>query len=537
MSSKRRRRAWEDAGEDREGDGDSDADPFGFDAAAAEERAIAARRARLRTEKKVVAVRPKTAVPRAAEKGDKVPESRQSASTGVAPDTAGNGVSEGPATQPQPHSGNGTARGNGGGLELRAALLQLRDAKKTEANGTTRESPVKVSQAKKRQRAKLAPHADVVEPDFDMFADTPEGGDAEGARPRAARPTVRGIDDAADADGYARLQLDEAMDDGKYIAGPALGQGMFSSVYRATCTEDGSAVAVKVLRNNDVMRRAGREEVHILQRIVDADPMDRRHCVRMVGHFEHRGHVVIVFEELAMNLRDVVKRFGGGGGIRLAAVRLYASQLLSALHLLGHLGIVHADIKPDNAIVSEDKAIVKLCDFGSAMDELSGETDPTPYLVSRFYRAPEVILGVLPYTRALDMWSVGCVLYELYTGRIAFPGSSNNDMLLLMQNRIGAIPSRMARRASFRGSHYDEAGRFIYNDTDTGSVRARVMPERGAQADAMGSDIMAASAEDDDRPSAHLLVDLLDAILVIDPAKRISASDALKMPFFSVAKS
>jgi serine/threonine-protein kinase PRP4 len=275
----------------------------------------------------------------------------------------------------------------------------------------------------------------------------------------------------------------------------------------------------------------------VLQRIVDADPDDRRHCVRMLGHFEHRGHSVIVFEEMAMNLRDVVKRFGGGGGIRLAAVRLYASQLLRALHLLGQLGIVHADIKPDNALVSADKGVVKLCDFGSAMDEAAGETDATPYLVSRFYRAPEVILGVLPYTRALDTWSLGCVLYELYTGRIAFPGRSNNDMLRLVQEQRGAVPGRLTRRAAFRDRHYDDAGRFLsrYVDAATGAdaVRAVAVPERAARGEAMRDAVLAAAVDDDDRASAPLLADLLDAMLVVDPAKRVSAGDALKMPLFA----
>ena len=86
-------------------------------------------------------------------------------------------------------------------------------------------------------------------------------------------------------------------------------------------------------------------------------------------------------------------------------------------------------IKKDNIIVNDSKAFLKLCDFGSA--SYLSENEITPYLVSRFYRAPEIILGC-SYNYAVDVWSVGCTLFELYTGKILFPGKTNNHMLKLM---------------------------------------------------------------------------------------------------------
>lgn len=84
--------------------------------------------------------------------------------------------------------------------------------------------------------------------------------------------------------------------------------------------------------------------------------------------------------------------------------------------------------------MNDRRTVVKLCDFGSAM--FSGDNEITPYLCSRFYRAPEVILG-LPYDHPMDMWSIGCVVYELLTGRILFPGKTNNEMLKLMMDVKG----------------------------------------------------------------------------------------------------
>jgi serine/threonine-protein kinase PRP4 len=89
-----------------------------------------------------------------------------------------------------------------------------------------------------------------------------------------------------------------------------------------------------------------------------------------------------------MNLRDVIKRFGKDVGLNMRAVRAYAHQLFLALSLLRKCSVVHADIKPDNILVSENKSTLKVCDLGSASDAADG--DITPYLVSRFYRAPEI---------------------------------------------------------------------------------------------------------------------------------------------------
>ena len=87
-------------------------------------------------------------------------------------------------------------------------------------------------------------------------------------------------------------------------------------------------------------------------------------------------------------------------------------------------------------------------------------SDITPYLVSRFYRAPEIILG-LKYDFNLDLWSFGTTVYELCTGKIMFPGHSNNQMLHLFQQLKGKIPNKLVRRGHFRLQHFDEACSFL----------------------------------------------------------------------------
>jgi serine/threonine-protein kinase PRP4 len=175
-----------------------------------------------------------------------------------------------------------------------------------------------------------------------------------------------------------------------------VGKGVFSIVIKCVDlkVKDGDPVAIKVIRNNDTMRKAAEKERSILSMIKDRDPENRRHCVRLLSHFEFRNHVALVFDYQQMNLRETLKKFGKDVGINIGAVRMYARQLLVALRHLADLKIVHADIKLDNILCSGDLKQVKLCDFGSAFRETDTDNDPTPYLVSRFYRAPEIILGL-----------------------------------------------------------------------------------------------------------------------------------------------
>jgi serine/threonine-protein kinase PRP4 len=85
---------------------------------------------------------------------------------------------------------------------------------------------------------------------------------------------------------------------------------------------------------------------------MEADPDDKKHLIRLLRTFEHRGHLCLVFESLSMNLREVVKRYGKDVGLNLRAVRAYASQMFLALALMKKCELMHADLKPDNILVS-----------------------------------------------------------------------------------------------------------------------------------------------------------------------------------------
>lgn len=155
-----------------------------------------------------------------------------------------------------------------------------------------------------------------------------------------------------DTDGYYRVRIGEQLD-GRYRVYGYTGAGVFGSVVRATDTSRAnSKVAIKIIRNNDMMRKTGVRELEVLKKLNEADRLDKYHVLQLFRQFYHRNHLCLVFENLSMNLREVLKKYGNNVGLHMKAVRSYAQQLLLSLKLLKKCNILHADIKPDNILVS-----------------------------------------------------------------------------------------------------------------------------------------------------------------------------------------
>lgn len=365
----------------------------------------------------------------------------------------------------------------------------------------------------------------------DIFGETPtrvrKSGRGDGL------PIIRsGLhDNWDDAEGYYSYQFGELLD-GRYEVTAGHGKGVFSTVVRAKDLKAGigdpDEVAIKIIRNNETMHKAGQLEVQILKKLVGADPENRRHCVRFLSSFKYRNHLCLVFESLHMNLREVLKKFGRNIGLKLTAVRAYAKQLFLALKHLKNCGVLHCDIKPDNMLVNEAKNVLKLCDFGNAM--FAGKNEITPYLVSRFYRAPEIILG-LTYDHPMDIWSVGCCLYELYTGKVLFPGHTNNDMLRLHMELKGPFPKKMLRKGAFTDQHFDQDLNFHATEEDPVTKKTITRVILNIKPKDIGSIVVGSSGEDP-KMLANFK-DLLEKIFVLDPEKRLQVHQALSHPFIS----
>ena len=202
--------------------------------------------------------------------------------------------------------------------------------------------------------------------DFDMFAEefdeakfaaaAPKKGEADGTIQGQANGIAGGIVDGDDKDGYYKIRPTELLD-GRYKIEATLGRGMFSGVARAKDVATGKIVAVKIMRNNDALRKGGFTEIAILQKLNAADVDNKRHIIRFERSFEYKGHLCMAFESLSLNLREVIKKYGNNIGINLDSVRSYAYQIFVALAHMRNCHVIHADLKPDNILVSHTQRL------------------------------------------------------------------------------------------------------------------------------------------------------------------------------------
>lgn len=370
----------------------------------------------------------------------------------------------------------------------------------------------------------------------DMFAEAPVTKSAP-VEKSATKLDVGMMDNWDDAEGYYLTILGEEIDD-RYRVTANLGRGMFASVVRAIDKKaKDKPVAIKIVRNNESMRKAGVKEVDILKDLAANDPEDKKHIVRLLRSFDHKGHLCMVFENMDMNLREVLKKFGRDVGINLKAIRAYAQQLFLSLSLMRKCQYLHADLKPDNILVNEARSSVKLADLGSASPITENVT--APYLVSRFYRAPEVILGI-EYDYGIDMWSTGCTLFELYTGKILFTGRNNNNMLRNIMECRGKFPHKLLRKGSLTYEYFDDLLNFRSQDQDrttgrvvTKTIDIKAKPVRDLRSRLIPKDKKLGEQE---RKELEAFADLLDKCLDLRPEKRITPLEALKHPFITRTK-
>ena len=383
--------------------------------------------------------------------------------------------------------------------------------------------------------------------ELDMFADDGDDDDmfapVDATMKPAARSTkpARALDESLldnwdYPDGHYRIILGELLD-GRYAVQQQIGKGTFATVVRAQDSRTGNAVAVKIACNNETMYKAGTKEMDMLNLLNQNDQDDKKHIIRLLRNFDHKGHLCLVFENLSADLREVLKKFGRNVGLNLKAIRSYAQQMFLALSHMKKCQILHADLKPDNILVSEKRNLLKICDLGTAA--FAEDAEVTPYLVSRFYRAPEVILG-MPFDYAIDMWSIGCTLYELYTGRILFAGADNNQMLRAIQECRGKFPIRMLKRSMLAEKHFDMDGNFFSQERDklTGKATMRQMIFNKI---ALGKDLRSRLSgntkgmKPEEVKEHAAFVDLMDKCLQLDPARRVTPNEALRHGFLTHA--
>ena len=238
----------------------------------------------------------------------------------------------------------------------------------------------------------------------------------------------------------------------RYEVVKKLGKGSFGAVMKCYDHKEREYVALKILKNKKRLYKQGLVEAKLIRHLNDNDPEDKKNIIKRLDQFVFRKHLMITFEILSVNLYEFIK-MNNFQGFSLNLIKRFAIQILISLYYLNEHNIVHCDLKPENILLRKiNKSGIKIIDFGSGCFE--NEKIYT-YIQSRFYRAPEIVLGI-PYNSGIDMWSFGCILYELYIGYPLFPGEDEKDHMALMMEVKGIPPRSVLARSSRRKVFFDE---------------------------------------------------------------------------------
>ncbi|XP_049573844.1 cyclin-dependent kinase-like 5 [Syngnathus scovelli] len=218
-----------------------------------------------------------------------------------------------------------------------------------------------------------------------------------------------------------------------------VGEGAYGVVLKCRHKETNELVAIKKFKDseeNEEVKETTLRELKMLR------TLKQDNIVELKEAFRRRGKLYLVFEYVERNMLELLEELPNGAAPD--KVRSYIYQLIKAINWCHKNEIVHRDIKPENLLISSED-VLKLCDFGFARN-LSEGTDAnyTEYVATRWYRSPELLLGA-PYGKAVDMWSVGCILGELSDGQPLFPGESEIDQLFTIQKVLGPLPAEQMK--------------------------------------------------------------------------------------------
>ena len=343
-----------------------------------------------------------------------------------------------------------------------------------------------------------------------------------------------------------------------YAVVAELGQGTFGSVWR--CEKEGEArYAVKVIRSIKRYTKSARVESSILERVnarfeeerggsdADNDGKKLRFCLRLFEHFTWKDHYCIVTEVLGISLYDVVKR-NKYNGFHLRHVRQILKYLLQGLHFLHSVcHIVHTDLKLENILLVDDGAVkemlekhertgefgqvsgefnrmIRIIDFGGACIMKPGEPLQDAVINTRQYRSPEVTLEV-GWGYPSDIWSAGCIAMEMLTGDLLFQTHEEMEHLKLITKVLrqeipyGIVKKSPRKRAFFLSG----TNRLAWPE----KAKDRDSEEHVKRANTLSVTIDKA-AKDTSEEERAAFKGLVEALLMIDQEKRVSAEEALR---------
>ena len=285
----------------------------------------------------------------------------------------------------------------------------------------------------------------------------------------------------------------------KYEVMERVGSGAYAAVYRGRRLSDNLTVALKEIHldSEEGTPSTAIREISLMKEL------KHENIVGLYDVIHTENKLMLVFEYMDGDLKKYMDTHGERGALKPMTIKSFMYQLLKGIDFCHQNRVLHRDLKPQNLLINS-KGALKLGDFGLArafgipVNTFSNE------VVTLWYRAPDVLLGSRTYNTSIDIWSAGCIMAEMYTGRPLFPGTTNDDQIVRIF-RIMGTPTERTWPGITNFPEYKPTFQ-LYATQD---IRA-ILPQID-----------------------HLGIDLLNRMLVLRPENRISAHEALQHPWFS----
>ncbi|MCJ1308548.1 dual specificity protein kinase kns1 [Agyrium rufum] len=417
------------------------------------------------------------------------------------------------------------------------------------ATGTKRKRVTRQQTSEDKKRREIAEVGDA----FNSYIPPPKppikAGEVYVQPVKDPHPTNQKVDDD---DGHFIVLENSDLTD-RYSVSKLLGQGTFGKVVEAYDKRRKTRCAIKIIRSVQKYRDASRIELRVLSTLSQNDKYNRNKCIHLRDCFDYRNHICIVTDLLGMSVFDFLKN-NNFVPFPSSQIQNFARQLLTSVAFLHDLNLIHTDLKPENILLVHNQyqtftynrqiptssttaqrnarqrkvlldTEIRLIDFGSATfdDEYHSSVVST-----RHYRAPEIILN-LGWSFPCDIWSIGCILVEFYTGDALFQTHDNLEHLAMMEKVCASkIDAKLVKQVTTGRSNNNSAAKYF---------KGTKLDYPGKEASKASKKYVAAMKPLPEiitpiNPFNKSFLDLLKKIFQYDQSKRITAKEALKHPWF-----
>ncbi|XP_024133448.1 cyclin-dependent kinase-like 1 isoform X4 [Oryzias melastigma] len=285
----------------------------------------------------------------------------------------------------------------------------------------------------------------------------------------------------------------------KYEKLAKIGEGSYGVVFKCRNRDTGQIVAIKKFVESEedpVIKKIALREIRMLKQLKHVN------LVNLLEVFRRKRRLHLVFEFCEQTVLNELDRHPRG--VPEAQLKSIVWQTLQAVNFCHKHNCIHRDVKPENILLTKT-GVIKLCDFGFARILTGPEDDYTDYVATRWYRAPELLVGDTQYGPPVDVWALGCVFAELQDGNPLWPGKSDVDQLYLIRKTLGdLIPHH---QQIFRSNVFF-SGVSIPEPDSTEPLEKRF---QGASPQAL---------------------QVMKSCLVMDPSLRLSCEELLELPYF-----